>query len=157
MCGVISWVVGKGCLLWPVFCSWQNSVSLFCFILQSLLKIQMWISHGFTWKRKKKYKKIQTHIIIFLEFFEKYQCWVLLFSRSPDMFLMSIHFWKQLGHMRIFYFYLVCFIYSISHSVIPFHLGLCFPVSPSLLFVVAVVLSQAFIKHGRKVFVYIYI
>ena len=52
---------------------------------------------------------------------------------------------------RIFYFYLVCCIFSISYSVLPFHLVYVFH-----LFFFSDVLSQDFIKHSRKVFVYIY-
>jgi len=38
------------------------------------------------------------------------------------MFLMSIHVQKQLDYTIIFYFYLVCFTFSISYSVLPIHL-----------------------------------
>ena len=55
--------------------------------------------------------------------------------------------------MMIFYFSLVCFTFSISYSVLPFHL-VCFPISPSLF---CLMFSQAFIKHSRKAFVYIYV
>ena len=57
--------------------------------------------------------------------------------------------------MMTFYFSLVCFTFSISYSVLPFHLV---PVlqflhlSPFFLDV----LSQAFKKHSRKTFVYIH-
>ena len=53
----------------------------------------------------------------------------------------------------IFYFYLVSF-FSSSYSVLPFHLVYVFKFL-HLFFVV--VLSQVFIKHTRKAFVYIYI
>jgi len=53
------------------------------------------------------------------------------FTRAPDMFLMSSHIYKQLDYMRIFYFYLVCFTFSISYTVLPFCL-VCFTISPSL-------------------------
>ena len=59
---------------------------------------------------------------------------------------------KQLDYMRIFYFYLAYFTFSMSYSELPFHL-VCFPISPSLLFYV---LYQAFIKYSGKAFVYIY-
>ena len=52
----------------------------------------------------------------------------------------------------IFYFCLVCFIFSISYSVLLFHL-VCFPI---FLFFFNV-LSQTFMKHIGKAFVYIYI
>ena len=48
----------------------------------------------------------------------------------------------------IFYFYLVCFTFSISHSELPFHL-VCFPISPSLLFFC----FDVHLKHSRKGFV----
>ena len=86
------------------------------------------------------------HIRIILKVLEKYKYSVSLFcSRAPDMFLMSSHC------MMILYFYLVCFTFSISYSVLPFHFSLCSPISPSLLFFD--VLSQAFIKCNRKAFV----
>ena len=86
------------------------------------------------------------HIRIILKVLEKYKYSVSLFcSRAPDMFLMSSHC------MMILYFYLVCFTFSMSYSVLPFHFSLCSPISPSLLFFD--VLSQAFIKCNRKAFV----
>ena len=86
------------------------------------------------------------HIRIILKFFENYKYSVSLFwSRAPDMFLTSSHC------MMIRYFYLVCFTFSISYSVLPFHFSLCSPISASLLF--SDVLSQAFIKYSRKAFV----
>ena len=89
-----------------------------------------------------------------LEFLKNKNAQVLLFFfRAPDMFLMSSHVWKQLNYMMIFYFYLVCSTFSVSYSVLPFHL-VCFPVSPSLFFFD--VLSQVFIKYSRKTFVCIY-
>ena len=47
---------------------------------------------------------------------------LLFFSKVPDMFLLSSHVQKQLDYMMIFYFYLVCFTFSISYSMLPFHL-----------------------------------
>ena len=58
----------------------------------------------------------------------------------------------KLDSMMIFYFYLVCFTFSISYSVLPFHL-VYFPISPSVFFFY--VLSQA--KYSRKAFAYTYI
>ena len=55
----------------------------------------------------------------------------------------------------IFYSYLVCFTFSISYSVLPFHLVYVFQFLHLFLFFN--VLSQAFIKHSRKVYVYTYI
>ena len=54
-----------------------------------------------------------------------------------------------------FYFYLVCLTFSISYSVLPFHLVDVFQFLQ--LFIFFDVLSQAFIKHSRKAFVYIHI
>ena len=39
------------------------------------------------------------------------------------MILMSSHVLKKLNYMMMIYFYLVCFNFSISFSVLPFHLG----------------------------------
>ena len=78
------------------------------------------------------------------------------FAIAPDMSLMSSHVLKQLDCMKIFYFYLVCFTFSISYSELPFHLTY-FPIPPSLLFFYFEVLSQAFIKHSRKAFEHIYV
>ena len=58
---------------------------------------------------------------------------LLFFSKVPDVFLMSSHVYKQINCVMIFYFYLICFTFSVSYSVLPFHL-VCFPVSPSLFF-----------------------
>jgi len=55
----------------------------------------------------------------------------------------------------IFYFYLVGFTFSISYSVLPFHLVCVFQFLHLFCFFFDV-LSQAFIKHSRKTFVYIY-
>ena len=60
---------------------------------------------------------------------------------------------NKLDSMMIFYFYLVCFTFSISYSMLPFHL-VCFPISPSLS-IFFDVLSQA--KYSRKAFVYTFI
>ena len=54
--------------------------------------------------------------------------------------------------MMIFYFYLVCFTFSISYSVLPFHLVYVLQFLHLSFFNV---LSQAFIKCSRKAFVYI--
>ena len=48
--------------------------------------------------------------------------------------------------MMIFHFYLVCFTFSISCSVLPFHLVYVF----QFLHLLFCVLSQAFIKCSRK-------
>ena len=52
--------------------------------------------------------------------------------------------------MMIFYFYLVCFPF-LFHIQSTISFSLCFPVSLSLIIVV----SQAFINHSRKSFLYI--
>ena len=53
----------------------------------------------------------------------------------------------------IFYFFLVCFTFSISYSMLSFHLVHIFQFLHLFFFNV---LSQAFIKHSRKVFVHTY-
>ena len=57
--------------------------------------------------------------------------------------------------MRIFYFYLVCSSFSISYSVLPFHLVYVFQFLH--LFFLLLFISQTFIKCSRKAFVYIYV
>ena len=61
---------------------------------------------------------------------------------------------KQLDYMMTFYFYLVCFIFlfDIQCHFIYFMFSFSL-ISPSLFYVI----SQAFIKHSRKAFVYIYL
>ena len=75
--------------------------------------------------------KIQMHIRIILEFFEKHKCLELFFliSRAPDMFLMSSHVQDQVDF--------ICFMFSV-----PISFSLCFPISPSLLFVLSLILSS---------------
>ena len=59
--------------------------------------------------------------------------------------------------MRIFYFYIVCFTFSIFYSVLPFHLVYVFQFLHLFFFFFFFdVLYQACIKHSRKVIVYIY-
>ena len=58
--------------------------------------------------------------------------------------------------MMVFYFYLVCFTFSISYSMLPLHLVYVFQFL-HLFFIFFGVLSQALMKHSRKPFVYIYI
>ena len=53
------------------------------------------------------------------------------------------------------FFYLVYFTFSISFSVLPFHLVYVFQFLHLSLFFFFDVLSQGFIKHRRKAFVYI--
>ena len=99
--------------------------------------------------------KIQMLIRIFFEIFEKCRCGGTAFylqrsgciSNEPPCL-------KTTGYMMTFYFYLVCFNFSISCSV--FHLVYVFQFLS--LFFFFDVLSQAFIKHSRKVLcTYIYI
>ena len=59
--------------------------------------------------------------------------------------------------MMMFYFHLVCFTCSISCSGLPFHLVYVFQFLHLFSFFFFNVLSQAFINHSRKAFVYIYI
>jgi len=59
----------------------------------------------------------------------------------------------------IFYFYLLCFTFSVSYSMLPFHLVYVLQflhLSLSLFFFFDG-LSQAFIKCSKKAFVYLYI
>ena len=102
------------------------------------------------------------HIRNILKSFEKYKCpSIAFFSRTPDRFPMSSYVSNQLDRMMIFYFYLVCFNFSISYSVLPVHLVsvlqflhlFCLSLS---LFCFLDVLPQAFIKCSIKAFVYIY-
>ena len=55
--------------------------------------------------------------------------------------------------MMIFYFYLVCYTFSSSYLMLPFHLVYVFQFL--YLFFFFDVLPQVFIKHTRKAFVYI--
>ena len=59
---------------------------------------------------------------------------------------MSIHVKKQLGYMMIFYFYLACFTFLTSYSVLRIHLVYV----PQFLHLFFNVLSQAFIKRSTK-------
>ena len=58
---------------------------------------------------------------------------LLFFSKAPDAYLMSSHVYKQLYYMMIFHFYLVCFTFSISYSVLSFYLVYVFSFSFLLL------------------------
>ena len=102
--------------------------------------------------------KTQMLIRIIFKFLEKHKCpgiAFIFFSRAPDMFLMSSHVKKKTGLYDDLYFYLVCFTFSISYSVLPFHLVFQF-LHLSFLFLFDV-LYQIFIKCGRKAFVYTHI
>ena len=54
---------------------------------------------------------------------------LLFFSKAPDAYLMSSHVYKQLYYMMIFHFYLVCFTFSVSYSVLSFYLVYVFSFS----------------------------
>ena len=83
-------------------------------------------------------------------FLRKILCEEVIF-KTPDIFPMSSHVSKQPDYMMIFYFYLVCFAFSVSYPVLLFHLVYVFWfLSPFL-----DVLSPAFIKHSIKALVYI--
>ena len=92
------------------------------------------------------------HIRIISEVFEKYKLSdVAFFScKTPDVFLMNSHVYKQLNCIMIFYFYLVFFHFFYFIVSAPISFILCFLISPSLK---KNVLSQAFIKCGRNIFV----
>ena len=99
------------------------------------------------------------HIRIILEIFEKCKFWgTAFYFQSSSCISNEPPCLKTTGYMMTFYFYLVCFNFSISCSVLHVlvSFSLCFPVSPSFFFFFDV-LSQAFIKHSRKTLVYIYI
>ena len=86
------------------------------------------------------------------KFFEKYKCPGTVFSPKLQMwFYWVAMFKKQLDYTMIFYLYLVCFIFSPSYSMFPFHLVHVF----QHLHFFLVVLSQVFIKSSRKAFLYI--
>ena len=57
---------------------------------------------------------------------------------------------KQLDYMMIFYFYLVCFIFSISYSALPFHLVYV------LQFLHLSFVFSSLYKYSLKAFVYIH-
>ena len=66
-------------------------------------------------------------------FFEKYKyLHIPFFSLQSSRYVFNEQpcLKKQRDYMTIFYFYLVCFTFPISYSMIPFHL--CFPVSQFL-------------------------
>ena len=68
------------------------------------------------------------HIRIISECFEKYKCpGVTFFLQSSRYVSNEQLYFKTTGLYDYFYFYLVCFTFSISFS-------LCFPISPSLFF-----------------------
>ena len=93
-------------------------------------------------KKKKNQKKEKAQVLLFL-------------SRAPDIFLMSSH---ALDYMTLFYFYLVSFTFSISYSVLPFCLVYVFQLLHLFLSLSLFdVLSQDFIKHSIKAFIYIYV
>ena len=48
MCRVISWVVGKGCLLWPACSIDKTLLALSCFILHSKAKLPYYSRHLLT-------------------------------------------------------------------------------------------------------------
>ena len=89
------------------------------------------------------------HIRIILEPFEKYNYSVIIFLLQSTRYVSNEQpcmLKKQLDYMRIFYFYLVCFTFSISYSMLPFHLACVF----QSIFYFFSVLSQAFINCNRK-------
>ena len=93
------------------------------------------------------------HSRVILKLFENYKCpsIAIFFSRVPDVFKEQSCFIGLYDDLllisNLFHFFYFIFSAPISFS-------LCFPVSPPPLLFYA--LSQAFIKHSRKAFVYIY-
>ena len=101
--------------------------------------------------------KIQIHIRITLNFFEKYKypCTALFSPVQNSRYISNEQLClEQLDYMMILYFYLVCFTFSISHSMLPLHLVYGFQFTHLSLSFFFNVLSQAFIKHSRKAFLY---
>ena len=76
------------------------------------------------WLRQpSKKKKSNTCAFVFFKKFQDNSAMHLdfkIFSKTPDIFLITSHVLKQLDYLMIFY--LVCFTFSVSHSVISFHL-----------------------------------
>ena len=67
VCGVISWVVGKGCLLWPE-CSLDKTLlafALFHFVLQDQTFLLFWVSPGFILLHSNPLE-IKRHLFFFL-------------------------------------------------------------------------------------------
>jgi len=94
------------------------------------------------------------HIRIILVFFEKYKCPGIAFFLQSSRYVSNEQPWlKATGLYDDLLLYLGCFTFSISYSVLPFHLVYVF----QFLHLLFCVLSQAFIKCSRKAFVYMYI
>ena len=90
------------------------------------------------------------HILVTLEFFEKYKCPGIIFSRAPDVSNEQSCLKTTVLYDDLL-LYLGCFSFSISYSVLPFQL-VCFPISPSPFGFFLYVLSQGFIKHSSLVY-----
>ena len=98
--------------------------------------------------------KIQMHFRIILKFFEKYKCTGIAFFLQSTRYVSNEQSClKTTGLYDYLYFYLDCFTFSISYSVL-LSFTLCSPISPTLLFLCS---FSAFIKCNRKVYIYTHI
>ena len=78
--------------------------------------------------------KIQMPIRVILKFFEKHKCsGIAFFLQSSRCVSNEQPCLKKLECMMIFYFYLVCFTFSVSYSVL-ISFSLCSSISSSLFF-----------------------
>ena len=81
---------------------------------------------------------------------------LLFFSEVTDAFLMSSHILKQLDHMMIYYFYLVCFTFSISYSIFSFHLVYAFQFFRLFFLMFSLKLSSVVESFCIHIYIYIY-
>ena len=92
------------------------------------------------------------HIRIILEFFEKYQCSGIAFLLQSSKYVSNEYSClKTTGLYDYLLLLSSLFHFFISYSVLPFHLVYVL----QFLHLFFYVLSQAFIKHSKKAFVYI--
>ena len=94
------------------------------------------------------------HVRFIWKFLKNTNAQVLLFYQNSRLFLVSNNVEKQMGYMRIFYLHLICFIFSISYSVLPFHLVYVFWYFHLFFFFMFFLKTLSSIKMA---FVYIYI
>ena len=99
--------------------------------------------------------KSQMHIRIILEFFEKYKCpgTAFIFARAPDMSYEQPYL-KTAGLLEDLLLLSSLFHFFLFHMQFPHFIQLIFSNFPISSFSFDV-LSQDFIKHSRKAFVYI--
>ena len=82
----------------------------------------IWPKLGSNRKTRNHFFKIQMHIRIILNFFEKYKCSVLFFFLQSSKYVSNEQSSLKTTGLHNFYSCLVCFTFSISYSVVPFHL-----------------------------------